>query len=84
MTAVVHAERLLELARQRLPEIAFAELDVIQTGIDKWSFVDRRSGVEYRRVDYNPGVSDLPSSIVAFTIGAGGRIHFLRKRGIPA
>ena len=75
---------MLAAARQRLPEIALEAFDVIQTGIEKWSFIYRESGIEYRRVDYDPIVGDMPASIVAFTVDAGGRVHFLRERGVPA
>jgi hypothetical protein len=71
----------LESARHRFPEISFKDFDISQTGIDRWSFTDRDTGVEYRRVEHDPLLGDGRTDIAAFTVDAGGRVHFLRRRG---
>jgi hypothetical protein len=70
----------LESARHRFPEISFKDLEVTQTGIDRWSFTDRNTGVEYRRAEVDPLFSNDLSHIAAFTIDAAGKVHFLRRR----
>jgi hypothetical protein len=65
---------------QRFPEISFEEFDVIQRGADRWLFVRRVTGEEYRPVYYEPS-GDGAQGIVAFTVDDGGRVHFLRQRG---
>ena len=84
MTIDAHTDARLELARQRFPEISFEDFDVAQTGLDKWSFIDRETGVEYRRVDYDPIFTNDTVNIAAFTVDAGGRVHFLRRRELQA
>jgi hypothetical protein len=79
--SVTTPDRRLELARQRLPELRFNDLDVVQIGMTRWSFVDRKTGVEYRRVDYDPIAGPVPADVVAFTVDADGRPHFLRRPG---
>jgi hypothetical protein len=78
--SVTREDRMLELARQRLPELRFNDLDVVQTGMTRWSFVHRKTGDEFRRVECDPIVGPVPPDVVAFTVDAGDRVHFLRPR----
>ena len=52
-----------------------------------WVFVDKPTGVEYRRLEsavlLNASTAHL-SNIACFTLDAGGQLHFLRRRGAEA
>jgi hypothetical protein len=80
MSVNTRSDARLEFARRRFPELRFKNLDITQTGIDRWKFTDRKTGVEYRRVDYDPLLGDERADIAAFTIDAGGNLHLLRLR----
>jgi hypothetical protein len=72
----------LALARSCFPEIRFEDLEVTQVGPDRWKFVERATGVEYRLVEAQLHQSSTGNmGIAAFTVDAAGVVHFLRRRG---
>jgi hypothetical protein len=66
------------------PRTQLRGLNVTQTGPHRWTFTDRATGAEYRRVACDPLLAGGQLGIVAFTVDAGGNLHFLRQRGAPA
>ena len=75
----------LERARAIFPEADLNDFELVETGIDKWLFIDRATGEKYRRVEYDPLLQMNPraTDITTFCVDAGGRFHYLRPIGPP-
>jgi hypothetical protein len=69
--ARAYPERVAQ-ARRYFPEIPFDELTVVQTGPDRFSFIDAE-GTELRSVEFDPLQSSSPASsgVVGFTVDDG-------------
>ena len=79
----------LEKARRIAPQADFSDFDVVRTGPVGWSFIDRATGTEFRRVAgevlNDPDATRVSRlNIACFVVDAGGALHFLRVRGTAA
>jgi hypothetical protein len=77
--------RRLAQARMYYKELDLQDFDVRQTGPDRFSLVDKATGLEYRPVGYDPLQNPNPTrdNIHGFLIDGADMLIFLKPRGAP-